>query len=175
MTNIREIQRPLRERYAEDPAAARYTYNVHVVDADLDDPMHAVARSGSHPGPDYRVSVNEKIGGSGGEPTPGDVLLAALATCKAMSIKMVANALRIQLAALAVEIEGELDHRGVLMMPGGARPGFEAIRCAVRVTVAPGTSPELVHKLEAACELCCAVTDTIRNATPLATTFAVRS
>jgi len=155
--------------------SARYTYRVAVADSMLIDPIHVSARSLGHPGPEYRVSVNEKIGGSGEEPTAGDLLLAALAVCKAMSVKSVACHLGIQITALEVDVDGDIDHRGVLLMPGAARAGFETIRCKVRIAVADGTDALALKKLESASEACCAATDTLRNATPLITTFDVRS
>lgn len=166
--DVRAVQRPLCQRYAAEPAAARYTYCVGV-DADaaeLDDPWHVTATARAHGGKSYRMTINEKIGGSGFEPTPGDVLLAALAACQAMTFKSVAAAMGIRLTSLAVDVEGEVDHRGVLLM-AGARAGFESITCLVRFAAAPGTDRRALAQLTAAAEKACAVTDTIRNATPL--------
>jgi uncharacterized OsmC-like protein len=169
--DIRAIQQPLRARYAKQPDDARYTYRVRLEAAELDDPLHISARSVGHGEAAYRVTVNERIGGSGHEPTPGDLLLAALATCKAMSVKSVAAALGIELRSLEVDVAGDVDHRGVLLMPGASRPGFEWLRCTVRLTTGPGTDAAALRKLEHASEQCCAVTDTLRNATPLETIF----
>src|SRR5262245_28300636 len=113
MVDVRSVQKPLRERYAREPEAARYTYHARVDDAGADDPMHATAVSVGHPGPSYTVTLNERIGSSGQEPTPGDLLLAALASCQAMSVKMVAASLRVRLLAIEVDVWGDVDHRGV--------------------------------------------------------------
>lgn len=93
--DVREIQRPLRRAYQERPEEARYTYRVRAVAGG--DALHAEVISEAHGGARWQVSVKERVGGSGGEPTPGDLLLGALAACKLLAIRMVANAARVEL------------------------------------------------------------------------------
>jgi uncharacterized OsmC-like protein len=171
-TDIRAIHRPLRQRYQNEPEAARYTYHVRS-SVEPGDALHASVESLSHPGLTFKLSVNERIGGSGAEPTPGDVMLAALAGCKALAVAMVASSIRVRVSSLQVDVWGELDHRGVLLMPGAARPGFEKVHCRVRLRVAGGTPDEQLDRLKFAGEVCCAMTDTLRNATPLETSYEV--
>jgi uncharacterized OsmC-like protein len=109
----------------------------------------------SHPGLALCLSVNERIGGSGSEPTLGDVLLASLAGCKVLAVAMAASSLKVNLSFLAVDVWGELDHRGVMMMPGASRVGFEGLRCRVRLRVSADTSPEQLDRLKVAGEACC--------------------
>jgi uncharacterized OsmC-like protein len=170
--DVRAIHKPLRARYTNEPEAARYTYHVRSV-AEPDDTLHTSVESVSHAGLALRLSVNERIGGSGTEPTPGDVLLASLAGCKALAVAMVASSIGVKLLSLEVDVWGELDHRGVLLMPGASRVGFESLRSRVRARVAAETSAEQLERLKFAGEVCCAMTDTIRNATPLETTYEV--
>jgi putative redox protein len=158
--------RAFRSRYQKDPTAAVYTYRART-NGGPGDPLRAEAVV-EHGGVRYPVAVNEKIGGPGDEPTPGDLMLAALVSCKALAIQMVAASMRIELADLSVDAEAEVDHRGVLMM-GGVRPGFLSIRCRVRVAAKEGTPREAVERMLAGAEQCCAVTDTYRNGTPIET------
>jgi len=171
--DLRRIQRPLRERYQRDAEAARYTYRVRSSAAALDDPLHVEVASDAHGGASWRVSVNERVGGSGDELTPGDLILAALTSCQALSVKMVAANMGIELASLEVEAEGDVDHRGVMMLPGAQRVGFERVRCRVRLEFPSGTPPERIRALLQAAEYVCAVTDALRHATPLETVFEV--
>lgn len=170
--DVRAIHKPLRERYKTDPEAARYTYHARSV-AESGDALHASVESVSHAGLAFRLSVNERIGGSGTEPTPGDVLLASLAGCKALAVAMVASAMNVRVSCLTIDVWGELDHRGVLLMPGAARVGFESLRCRVCIRVAGDTSAEQLERLKFAGEACCALSDTLRNATPLETAYEV--
>ena len=117
--------------------------------------------------------MNERIGGSGSEATPGDVLLASLAGCKALAVAMVASSLKLNVSSLAVEVWGELDHRGVLLMPGASRVGFESLHCRVQLRVPAEASAEQLERLKFAGEVCCAITDTLRKATPLETIYDV--
>jgi uncharacterized OsmC-like protein len=138
-----------------------------------DDPLHAMVESVSHAGLGLQVSVNERIGGSGTRPTPGDLLIASLSSCKALALAMVASTLGVKVLRLEVDVWGDLDHRGVLLMPGATRVGFESVKCRVHLEVAEGTPQEKLDRLKMGGELCCALTDTIRNPTVLETSYEV--
>src|SRR5438045_294399 len=104
--------RTLRAAWAADPGQAQYTYVVSAAPAEQ--PSHAVARSASHPA-SWTMTVNERIGGNGADPTPGDVLLAALAACQVLAIRAAAAASGVALTRCEVETEGDVDHRGVML------------------------------------------------------------
>ena len=163
MIDIRALHAPLRQKYASDPEKAKYTYHVRATGGDS--PLGVNATSRSHPGTDWSVSVNERVGGAGEQITPGDLLLGALCSCQALSIQMVAANLGIKIEHLVVDATGEVDHRGVLMMPGGARVGLPEARLEARLRVAAGTNPKLVQKLMHVARKTCAVTDTLENLT----------
>ena len=76
-----------------------------------------------------------------------------------------------ELTKLEVEVHGVVDHRGVMMVPGAERIGVESVECVVHFAVAEGTPAEKVAKLQMAAEGCCAVSDNLRNATPVNTTY----
>ncbi len=155
--------RSLKAAWAADPTLPHYTYRV---EAGLAEPTtHATARSISHAA-SWTMTVNERIGGNGADPTPGDVVLAALAGCHVLAIRGCAVAMGVTLERVDVTVEGDVDHRGVMLMDPAVRAGFSAIRVKVHVE-APGLAPEKLRKLLAAAERSCAVTDALRNATPL--------
>ena len=151
-----------RKHYAANPEEARYTYTMSSV-AD-DRALFAAAVSESHGKVRYEATLNEKLGGSGTDPTPGDLMLGALVTCQALSLKVVAMAMGIALSSLTVEAEGDVDHRGVLMLDG-VRAGFEEIRLTVRYQLAADPPPERVERWLQAAERSCAVTDALRHPT----------
>jgi uncharacterized OsmC-like protein len=132
----------------------------------MEDAIHVEATSPAHGGSSWKVSVNERIGGTGGEPTPGDLLLAALASCQTLTLKMTAAALGVRLTSLVVVAEGDIDHRGVLLMDPNVRPGFTEIRLHVRVE-APGADPDRLRRVLEAASRSCAATDALRNGAPI--------
>ncbi len=171
MIDIRRIQKPLRKRYHQEPDAARFTYRVSARTSDPSDPLHVDARSVSHPGAGWRVSVNERVGGTGEDITPGDLLLSSLAACQALSVQMVAANLGLELEDVEVEASGDVDHRGVLLIPGAQRTGCEGISCRVRITPKSDTPKEALELLTQFADQVCAVSDNLRNPTAVETTY----
>jgi uncharacterized OsmC-like protein len=170
--DVREMLRPLRARYKEDPDSARYTYRVRA-SGDSSDPRRATVESIGHPGATWAVSINEKLGGEGVLPTPGDLMLAAWAACKTLAVQMAAAGLRIPVRSVEVMAWGDVDHRGPMFMPGAVRVGSESMRCRVRILVEPGTDEALLDKLKFAAEATCGVTDNILHETPMETAFEI--
>ena len=62
MIDIKELQRPLRERYEADPDSAPLTLTVRSAPSDLDDPLHV----GDHAGCGARRGVAERRPPGGG-------------------------------------------------------------------------------------------------------------
>ena len=121
---LREIQAPLKERYAEDPGAALVTLSA---DGELGegvscsvDTGRAIAEAGLHPA----------TGGDGTLLCSGDMLLEALVACAGVTLSAVATSLGIDLQGGRVRAEGDLDFRGTLAVDRDALVGFRAIRLA---------------------------------------------
>ena len=90
---LRALQAPLKERYKDDPDAARVTLSAT---GTLDDELacnvqtgRALAKAGLHPA----------TGGDGSLLCSGDMLLEALVACAGVTLKAVATALEIEVAA----------------------------------------------------------------------------
>jgi uncharacterized OsmC-like protein len=121
---LKEIQAPLKERYAEDPGAALVTLSA---DGELGegvscsvDTGRAIAEAGLHPA----------TGGDGTLLCSGDMLLEALVACAGVTLSAVATSLGIDLQGGRVRAEGDLDFRGTLAVDRDALVGFRAIRLA---------------------------------------------
>jgi uncharacterized OsmC-like protein len=119
---LRTLQAPLKQRYRDDPAAARVTLRAQ---GSLDEGVscsvqtgRALARAGLHPA----------SGGDGSELCSGDMLLEALAACAGVTLRAVATSLGVEVAGGTVTAEGELDFRGTLGVDRDAPVGFPAIR-----------------------------------------------
>ena len=119
---LRARQKPLKERYREEPAAARITLQA---EGHLDEGIAcsvatgaAMARAGLHPA----------TGGDGLSLCSGDMLLQALVACAGVTLRAVATSLDIPVRGGTVSAEGDLDFRGTLAVSKEVPVGFSAIR-----------------------------------------------
>lgn len=111
------------------------------------------------------VGVHAAVGGLHDAPTPGDILCAPLAACQDSAVRMVAKILGVQLTALEVRVTATANVRGAMAMDPSVPVGIQAITREVRLSAAPGASPELLHKLTMAAEQCCVVQQTLKAPT----------
>ena len=121
---LRAAQRPIKERYQADPAAARFTLRA---EGSLDqqglacsvNTARGLVQAGLHPG----------TGGSGSLACSGDMLLQALVACAGVTLRSVATSLEVPVTGV-VRAEGDLDFRGTLGVAGDTEVpvGFRAIR-----------------------------------------------
>jgi uncharacterized OsmC-like protein len=151
---LREIQQPIKERYAGEPAAARVTLSATgssgggamSCSVDIGRALYA---AGAHPG----------VGGAGTSACSGDLLLGALAACAQLTCQMVAANMGLDGVEVSVTVEGDLDLRGTLGTPG-VPVGFEAIR--VRFSLSgDGIEEERLAKLKERTERYCVVLQTL--------------
>ena len=162
MTELREIQRPLKERYRATPEAALVTLRAQGVRADS--PMacsvdlgRAIYAAGAHTG----------VGGDGSAACSGDLLLGALAACAQLTCQMVAASMGIVLERVEVTVEGDLDLRGTLGV-ADVPVGFEAIRVHFDIE-APNAPPERMALLRERTERYCVVMQTLLHPPAVAT------
>ena len=155
---LRGIQRPIKDRYKSDPAAALITLRA---EGQLDQQEIAcsvatargLTEAGLHPG----------TGGSGSLACSGDMLLEALVACAGVTLRSVATSLEIDVAG-AVRAEGDLDFRGTLGVgsDGEVPVGFKAIRLTFDLQ-SDATEAQLATLL-ALTERYCVVYQTLRGA-----------
>lgn len=119
---LRAVQAPLKERYREQPGAARVTLSAS---GTLGEGVscsvqtgRALAEAGLHPA----------SGGDGSLLCSGDMLLEALVACAGVTLRAVATSLEMPVRSGTVRAEGELDFRGTLGVAKDAPVGFSAIR-----------------------------------------------
>jgi uncharacterized OsmC-like protein len=154
---LRALQAPLKERYREAPQHALVTLTAT---GTLDDDVacnvqtgRALATAGLHPA----------TGGDGSLLCSGDMLLEALVACAGVTLRAVATALEIPIAAGTVTAHGELDFRGTLGVDKHAPVGFSSI--ALRFDLdAPQASEEQLATLLKLTERYCVVLQTLRTA-----------
>ena len=159
-TALRAMQAPLKNRYKDDPKAARITLRAQ---GTLDaahiackvETGRALAVAGLHPA----------TGGSGLELCSGDMLLEALVACAGVTLKAVATALDIPVKSGRVAAEGDLDFRGTLGVAKDAPVGFAAIR--LRFEVDTDASQDKLDQLLKLTERYCVVYQTLKSGPPI--------
>jgi len=156
---LKAIQDPLKERYRDDPDAARITLTAT---GSLGEGItcsvstgRAMAEAGLHP----------LTGGDGTVLCSGDMLLEALVACAGVTLRAVATSLGIHVDGGTVRAEGDLDFRGTLSVDREAPVGFDDIR--VTFDLETDASPEEVATLIRLTERFCVVGQTLQHSPTL--------
>ena len=160
---LQAAQKPLKDRYREEPAAALITLRAG---GELDaeniackvETGRALVEAGLHPA----------TGGSGAFACSGDMLLEALVACAGVTLRSVATSMELEVTG-SVHAEGDLDFRGTLGVDREAAVGFTAIR--LRFDLASGESKESLDKLLELTERYCVVGQTLAGGVPVEFTY----
>jgi uncharacterized OsmC-like protein len=162
--SLQQIQAPLKERYRDDPAAARVTLSASgALGAGVTCSVQtgqALVRAGLHP----------DTGGDGLSACSGDMLLQALVACAGVTMGAVATSLDIEVSG-TVSAEGDLDWRGTLSVDRDTPVGFTDIRLHFNLDTA--ATAEQVTTLVRLTERYCVVYQTLKSPPRLATSFDV--
>ncbi len=155
--DLRTLQRPLKERYRQDPGSARITLTARGSQADS-----PIACSVDIGRAIYAAQAHSGVGGAGTAACSGDLLLGALAACAQITCQMVAAAMGIPIEWVEVVVNGELDLRGTLGIARDVPVGFEQIRVRFEVA-APEATPEQLAALREKTEQYCVVMQTLTH------------
>jgi uncharacterized OsmC-like protein len=148
-----------RKAITEDSAKAQVAFAaegtlVGVTEVDI--------RTGAHT---FKVDEPPALGGVDLAANPVQYALASLGSCQAITYRIWAEHLGIELDSVTVRVAGDLDLRGFFGTDDSVRPGFTAVR--VEVAVAGPETPERYAELAAAVDEHCPVLDLFRNPTPV--------
>ena len=160
---LRALQAPLKDRYAERPDDALITLSAtgalgEGVSCSVQT-GRAVAQAGLHPA----------TGGDGSLLCSGDMLLQALVACAGVTLSAVATSLGIDVVAGQVIAEGDLDFRGTLGVDRAAPVGFSAIRLSFELDM--DANEEQLAALHKLTERYCVVYQTLAGAPALSTSL----
>jgi uncharacterized OsmC-like protein len=155
---LREAQDPLKQRYRDDPDAARITL---VADGSLAGAEvtcsvttgQALVEAGLHPG----------TGGTGSAACSGDMLLQALVACAGVTLRAVATSMGLDVTGATLHAEGDLDFRGTLGVDKQAPVGFSDIRLRVDLAAGSALSDDERATLLRLTERYCVVLQTLRR------------
>ena len=156
--DLRESQRPLKERYRAEPSAARITLTARGSET-----AGAAACSVDIGRAVYAAQAHAGVGGEGTAPCSGDLLLGALAACAQVTCQMVAASSGIETTKIEVTATGELDLRGTLGIARDVPVGFDRIELRFDVEGAGDRRDELLEKTVRYC----VVLQTLEHAPPV--------
>ena len=141
LSHVGDLDETLRARYRDSPELAWATHLAwtDASGAALADPYRGVTRTGLV-GRELPYALDDAVGGPKDEPTPGEILCAALAASLDATLRLVAIRRGITVASLAVIVTGDVDARGALGDPD-VPVGFQSLRVEVQLRLADGTPP----------------------------------
>jgi uncharacterized OsmC-like protein len=160
---LRNLQAPLKQRYRDEPGAARITLAAR---GSLDEGVACSVETGKAL---VQAGLHPATGGDGLSACSGDMLLQALVACAGVTLRAVATALDIPVHGGTVMAEGDLDFRGTLGVSRDTPVGFADIR--LRFELDTDATPEQLQNLLKLTERYCVVYQTLRRAPEVAITL----
>jgi uncharacterized OsmC-like protein len=157
VTDIRSLQKPLKEQYRRDPASSRITLTAK--GGETGTPLSCSVDIGRAI---YQAEAHKGVGGTGTAACSGDLLLGALAACAQLTCQLVATAMGIQTQHIEVTVEGDMDLAGTLGISKDVPVGFDAIRVKFNLD-APQATPDQLRSLQEKTEQYCVVLQTLLN------------
>jgi uncharacterized OsmC-like protein len=161
-SELKDLQRPLKAGYREDPATARITLTAKGAEGDTGVASCSVDLGRAI----YAAQAHVGVGGAGTAACSGDLLLGALAACAQLTCQMVATAMGLDVRGVTVTVDGDLDLRGTLGLDREVGAGFDAIRLKFEVD-APEASDEDLASLFEKTERYCTVLQTMTTPPPI--------
>ena len=153
--DLKSAQKPLKEKYRNDPAASRITLKAK--GGQTETPIACSVAVGQAI---YQAQAHSGVGGAGTAACSGDLLLGALSACAQITCQMVASAMGVPIKRIEVTVEGDLDLRGTLGIAKDVSVGFEQIRVRFDID-APQATPEQLSALREKTEQYCVVMQTL--------------
>jgi uncharacterized OsmC-like protein len=157
VSDLRTIQKPLKDGYRADPSAAQITLRASGISGD--EPIACSVEVGRAI---HEAQAHAGVGGAGTAACSGDMLLGALAACAQVTAQMVAAAMGVPVRSITANVEGDLDLRGTLGIERSVPVGFERIRLGFDVD-APDASPEQIETLMEKTRKYCVVLKTLQE------------
>lgn len=165
---LRALQAPLKTKYRENPAEARWTLRIDgIVEGD------ALRCQVASPRGPIQAGLHPATGGDGSLACSADMLLEALVGCAGVTLKAVATALGIELRRAVLRAEADLDFRGTLGVAKDCPVGLSAVRLAYDLDTDAG--PEQVEKLIHLTERYCVIYQTLAHPPALSHSIHVTS
>jgi uncharacterized OsmC-like protein len=161
--SLRSVQQPLKDRYRNDPGAARVTLHAEGV---LGEGVTCSVQTGRAL---VEAGLHPASGGNDTSACSGDMLLQALVACAGVTMSSVATSMEIPIERGTVHAEGDLDFRGTMAVSKETAVGFTAIR--IRFEIESSAPPEQLNRLVELTERYCVVYQTLLTSPQVSVTL----
>lgn len=159
-TGLRALQKPLKDRYRQDPAAAQSSSRAV---AHLDgDGLEARVEGWNG---DITAGLHPATGGDGTLACSADILLQAVAACAGVTLRSVATVMGVTLRNAEVVVEGHWDARGTLGVDREAPVGLTDVAVTFRFDT--DADDATADRLVELAERYCVVAQTLRTPPPV--------
>lgn len=159
---LRALQGPVKEKYQQDPDAAKVRFRA---DGHIADGIAWRVETGRGP---IEAGLHPAAGGDRPLACSADMLLEALVACAGVTLRAVAAARNVELRDARIVAEGDIDFRGTLGMSEDVPVGFQAIR--LRFELDSDAPDEKLDRIVEVTERYCIVFQTLQHTTPISTT-----
>ena len=153
--DLQEIQKPLKEKYRNEPGSSRMTLRAKA--SETGTPVTCSVDIG---GTIHEAEAHAGAGGTGEMACSGDLLLGALAACAQITCQMVASAMKVPTESIEVVAEGDMDLAGTLGISKEVPVGFENIRLVLKID-APKATAKQIDTLHEKTEQFCVIAQTL--------------
>jgi uncharacterized OsmC-like protein len=165
-SELRELQRPLKQQYRDDPATARTPAHAEgIVDV-----AALTCRIVTAPG-ETVAGLHPAAGGSGELACSADLLLDALVACAGVTMAAVATSMSMEVRTARISADGWWDARGTLGVDRDAPVGLTDV--TLHFSIDTDADPEKVARLVELTERYCVVAQTLTRPPALNVTVAV--
>ena len=161
---LRDHQAPIKAKYRDDPASARFTLRAEGTLGDEKLTCKVSTGRGL-----IEAGLHPATGGDGLSLCSGDMLLEALVACAGVTLRAVATALDIPVRGGTITAEGTLDFRGTLAISKEVPVGFREIN--LRFDLDTEATEEQRATLLKLTERFCVIYQTIKTASTMTATL----
>jgi uncharacterized OsmC-like protein len=155
-TTLRALQAPLRDRYREDPGAARTPVGATGDFSEAGVTCTVAGWAGS-----VRAGLHPVTGGDGDDACSGDLLLEAVLACAGVTLRSVATAMGLDLGEVRLRADAEFDARGTLGMDRAVPVGIQGLEVVAEVGAA--IDDAALERLARSTERYCVVGQSLRE------------
>ena len=159
-TALRNLQKPLKDSYRDDPSAA--IAPLHAVGTFTDDDITCTVDTWAG---SVRAGLHPTTGGDGSEACSGDMLLQALVACAGVTFRSVATAMSLDIRNAQVRADGAFDARGTLGVDRDTPVGMTDI--SLTFTFDTDEDDVKIDKLLELTERYCVVARTLAGSAPV--------
>ena len=152
---LRAVQAPLKQRYRDDPAAARIPARAEAVLSADDIACTITGRTGP-----VIAGLHPAAGGSGALACSSDMLLEALVACAGVTLRAVATAMGVTIRSGRIIAEGVWDARGTLGIDRSVPVGMSEI--TLRFAIDSDADQAKLERMIQTTERYCVILQTLR-------------